>query len=112
VLAPLLEIDVLHAIEIYKALVDAIAEISRRLLADDAHYPTREFPIQFIIAAEYGDLFMRVLLGYLVICHRVAIHLSIEGSLGMFDEVAIEVKTLTEVIFSRRRLPTYPFTHL
>ena len=40
-------------------------------------------------------------------CHRVAIHRSIEGGLGMLDEVAIEVKTLTEVIFSRRREPRF-----
>ena len=35
--------------------------------------------------------------------HRVAIHHRIEGGLGMLDEVAIEVKTITEVIFCWRR---------
>ena len=67
VLAPRLEVDVLHAIEIDKALIDAVAEIGWGFLADDTHHPTREFPVQFIITTEYGDLFLRVLLGYLII---------------------------------------------
>ena len=71
------------------------------------------FDVEFLVDIRHDDVAMRrfeALVNYGNIpwidaetCHRVAIHLSIEGSLGMLDEVAIEIKTFTEVIFSRRR---------
>ena len=67
ILAPLLEINVLHTVEIDKALIDAVAEIGWGFLADDTHHPTCEFTIQLIVAAENGDFFVGVLLCYLII---------------------------------------------
>ena len=45
-LAPLLEIDALHAVEIDEALVDAVAEVGGRLLADDHHHARRQVAIK------------------------------------------------------------------
>ena len=45
ILAPFLEIEMLHTIEIDKALVNGIAEVGRGFLADDANYPCSQFSI-------------------------------------------------------------------
>ena len=37
------------------------------------------------------------------ILHRIAIHIAIERSLGVLDEVAVEVQRLVDIVFRRRR---------
>jgi hypothetical protein len=66
-LAPLLQVNMLHAVQIYKALIYGIAEIARRFLTDDVHHPRCHLAIKFIIAAEYGYLLIGELLDYLEI---------------------------------------------
>ena len=66
-LAPLLEIHALHTVEIDKALVDAIAEVGGRLLADDHHHARGQVTIQLIVAAEDGYLLIAKLLLHLEI---------------------------------------------
>ena len=67
VLAPSLQTEVLHAVEIDETLVDGIAEVGRRLLADDAYHPSCQVAIQLIVAAEDGYLFIAKLLCHLEI---------------------------------------------
>ena len=66
-LAPLLEIDALHAVEIDEALVDAVAEVGGRLLADDHHHARGQVAIQLVVAAEDGDILIFKLLLHLEI---------------------------------------------
>ena len=70
-LAPLLEIHALHAVEIDEALVDAVAEVGGCLLADDHHHARGQVAIQLVVAAEDGYLLIRELL----------LHLEIGGAL-------------------------------
>ena len=51
-LAPLLQLGVLNAVEIHKALVDGVTEISRCLLADDADHAACQLAVQLVVAAE------------------------------------------------------------
>ena len=44
-LAPLLQVEVLHPVKIHKALVNGISEIARSLLADNAHNPCRQLTV-------------------------------------------------------------------
>lgn len=67
VLAPSLQVKVLHAVEIDETLVDGIAEVGRRLLADDAYHPSCQVAIQLIVTAEDGYLFIAKLLCHLEI---------------------------------------------
>ena len=71
VLAPLLQINVLHTVEIDKALIDAITEVGGRLLTDDHHHTRGQVTIQLIVAAEDGYLLIGELL----------LHLEIGGTL-------------------------------
>lgn len=66
-ITPLLKVDMLHAIEIDKTLVDAVAEIGRRLLTDDADHPGCQLAIQLIVTGEDGDFLIGKLLCHLKI---------------------------------------------
>ena len=67
VLAPSLQVNMLHAVEIDETLVDGIAEVGRRLFADDAYHPSCQVAIQLIVTAEYGYLLIAKLLCHLEI---------------------------------------------
>ena len=67
VLAPSLQVKVLHAVEIDETLVDGIAEVGRRFFADDAYHPSCQVAIQLIVAAEDSYLFIAKLLCHLEI---------------------------------------------
>ena len=60
--APCFQIQMLHAIKIDKALVDAVAEIGWSLLADDWNHTACQFAIQLIVWWEYDNLLIGKLL--------------------------------------------------
>ena len=68
VLTPFLQLFVvciLQSVEIDKAFVDAISEISWSFLLDDFHDSACQFSIQLVVAGEYGYLLVWKLLGKL-----------------------------------------------
>ena len=69
VLAPLLQVSMLHAVETDEALVDAVAETGRCLLPDDAHHARRQLAIELIVRREHGYLALRKLLLELIVRH-------------------------------------------
>ena len=76
ILAPRLQLIQLYTIEIHETLVYRVTEIGRRLLADDAHYTTSQFSIEFIVRGENCDLLPRKQLSQLKVwCALLDAHL-------------------------------------
>ena len=75
ILAPFLQVQMLHAIKVDEALVNGIAKICRNLFTDNAYYTTCQFSVQFIVGREHGNLLVRELLGQLEIWSSLNPHL-------------------------------------
>ena len=63
VLAPLLQVYVLHAIKVHKALVDGITEVCRGFFPDNTNHTARKFAVKFIVRRKNGNLVIWELLG-------------------------------------------------
>ena len=69
VLTPGLQVHVLHTLEVDEAFVNAVAEVGRHFLTNEAHYASSEFTIQFVVRREGCNLLIGILLQHLEIGH-------------------------------------------
>jgi hypothetical protein len=90
VLTPLLQLVKFDAVEVHEALINRIAEIGGCLFSDDAHYPTRQFPIEFIVRGKDSNLIVWELLFKLEI-RRALLHSHRLGLVATSHDTAIIV---------------------
>ena len=63
VLAPLLQVYVLHAIKVHKALVDGIAEVCRGFFPNQTNHTASKFAVKLIVGRKNSNLVIWELLG-------------------------------------------------